>query len=84
MLIRHGYGVLVFDRRGEGQSQGDRNMYGWPGDKDLLAAVIFVQREPDVHQGSVGGLGLSADGEMLLQTAAETTGLKAIVSEGRS
>lgn len=23
MLIRHGYGVLVFDRRGEGESEGD-------------------------------------------------------------
>ena len=82
MLIRHGYGVLVFDRRGEGQSQGDRNMYGWSGDRDVLGAVAFLQRQPDVHQGRIGGLGLSAGGEMLLQAAAETTGLKAVVSEG--
>ena len=82
MLIRHGYGVLVFDRRGEGQSQGERNMYGWSGDRDLLGAVTFLQRQPDVHQGRIGGLGLSVGGEMLLQTAAETTSLKAVVSEG--
>ena len=82
MLIRHGYGVLVLDRRGEGQSQGDRNMYGWNGDKDLLGAIAFLQRQPDVRQGMIGGLGLSVGGEMLLQTAAETTGLKAVVSEG--
>ena len=82
MLIRHGYGVLVFDRRGEGQSQGDRNMYGWSGDKDLLAAIAFLQRQTDVHHGRIGGLGLSVGGEMLLQAAAETTGLRAIVSEG--
>ena len=82
MLIGHGYGVLLFDRRGEGQSQGDRNMYGWSGDKDLLAAVAFLQRQPDVHRGRIGGLGLSVGGEMLLQTAAETTQLKAVVSEG--
>ena len=67
MLIQHGYGVLLFDRRGEGQSQGDRNMYGWSGDKDLLGAVTFLQRQPDVHQGLIGGLGLSVGGEMLLQ-----------------
>ena len=82
MLIRHGYGVLLFDRRGEGQSQGDRNMYGWSGDKDLLGAVAFLQGQPDVHQGRIGGLGLSVGGEMLLQTAAERSGLKAVVSEG--
>ena len=82
MLIRHGYGVLLFDRRGEGQSQGDRNMYGWNGGRDLLGAVRLLQRRPDVHQGRIGGLGLSVGGEMLLQTAAETPGLKAVVSEG--
>ena len=82
MLIRHGYGVLVFDRRGERQSQGDPNLYGWSGDKDLLAAIGFLQRQPDVHHGRIGGLGLSVGGEMLLQTAAETTALRAVVSEG--
>ena len=28
-LIRHGYGVLLYDRRGEGESDGDVNAYGW-------------------------------------------------------
>jgi uncharacterized protein len=28
MLIRHRYGVLVFDRRGEGKSEGDPNLLG--------------------------------------------------------
>lgn len=82
VLIGHGYGVLVFDRRGEGASQGDRNLYGWSGDRDLLAAVRFLERQPDVHHGGIGGLGLSVGGEMLLQAAAETSGLKAVVSEG--
>ena len=31
MLIEHGYGVLLFDRRGEGASEGDPNLYGWGG-----------------------------------------------------
>ena len=82
MLIRHGYGVLLFDRRGEGQSQGDRNMYGWNGERDQIGAVRFLQRQSDVHQGRIGGLGLSVGGEMLLQTAAENRGLEAVVSEG--
>ena len=82
VLVAHGYGVLVFDRRGEGASQGDINLYGWSGDKDLLAAVRFLQHQPDVRRGAIGGLGLSVGGEMLLQTAAESPGLKAVVSEG--
>jgi uncharacterized protein len=82
MLIGHGYGVLLFDRRGEGQSQGDRNMYGWNGDRDLVGAVSFLQRQRDVQPARIAGLGLSVGGEMLLQAAAETTGLKAVASEG--
>ena len=31
MLARHGYGVLLFDRRGEGESDGDPNAFGWAG-----------------------------------------------------
>ena len=39
MLARHGYGVLLFDRRGEGRSDGEPNIFGWGGDEDIKAAV---------------------------------------------
>ena len=35
MLARHGYGVLLFDRRGEGESEGEPNSWGWGGDRDV-------------------------------------------------
>jgi uncharacterized protein len=82
MLVRHGYGILLFDRRGEGESDGDPNAFGWGASKDMKAAVAFLQRRPDVDRGRIGGIGLSVGGETLLQTAAESTGLKAIVSDG--
>src|SRR5437764_235088 len=41
MLVRHGYGVLVFDRRGEGESEGDPNALGWGFDRDLKGALAF-------------------------------------------
>jgi hypothetical protein len=41
MLARHGYGVLLFDRRGEGERDGDPNALGWAGDRDLDAAIAF-------------------------------------------
>jgi uncharacterized protein len=82
MLVGHGYGVLLFDRRGEGESDGDPNAFGWGASTDMKAAVAFLQRRPDVDRGRIGGIGLSVGGETLLQTAAESTGLKAIVSDG--
>jgi hypothetical protein len=82
MLARHGYGVLLFDRRGEGESEGDPNIFGWDGEKDLRAAVEFLRRRPEVDDDRIGGIGLSVGGEMLLDAAAELDGLKAVVSEG--
>ena len=82
MLVRHGYGVLLFDRRGEGDSDGDPNALGWDGEKDIRAGLSFLRARPDVDPDRIGGLGLSVGGELMLQTAAHTDELKAVVSEG--
>ena len=82
MLVRHGYGVLVFDRRGEGTSEGDPNALGWGFDQDLLGAVDYLRGRGDVDPRRIGGLGLSVGGEAFLQTAAETSRLGAVVSDG--
>src|SRR5215207_4409050 len=82
LLARHGYGVLLFDRRGEGESDGDFNAFGWGGDADIKAAVTFLAQRPDVDAARIGGLGLSVGGEMMLETAAEDERLRAVVSEG--
>jgi uncharacterized protein len=82
MLVQHGYGVLLFDRRGEGASEGDPNLFGWGGARDIHAAVAFLEGRSDVDPERIGGLGLSVSGEMLLQAAAESRKLAAVVSEG--
>jgi hypothetical protein len=83
MLARHGYGVLIFDRRGEGESDGDPNPFAWDGgEKDLRAAIDFLEGRPDVEPGRIGGIGLSVGGETFLQTAARSDDLQAVVSEG--
>jgi len=82
MLVRHGYGVLLFDRRGEGESDGDPNALGWAGVRDLNAAVEFLRRRSDVDPNRIGGIGLSVGGELLLQAAAESDAFKAVVTEG--
>jgi uncharacterized protein len=82
MLARHGYGVLLYDRRGEGESEGDPNGFGWADTRDVEAAIAFLRGRPEVDEGRIGGLGLSVGGEVLLQAAAETDDLQAVVSEG--
>jgi fermentation-respiration switch protein FrsA (DUF1100 family) len=82
MLARHGYGVLLFDRSGEGASEGDPDGLGWAGDGDVLAAIAFLRTRADVDPARIGALGLSTGGEVVLQTAAASDGLSAVVSEG--
>jgi uncharacterized protein len=82
MLARHGYGVLLFDRRGEGHSEGEPNSWGWGGDADVKAAIAYLQHRPEVDPKRIGGIGLSVGGEMMIETAADTDRLAAVVSDG--
>jgi hypothetical protein len=82
MLVRHGYGVLLVDARGYDGSEGDPNAFGWHGDRDVDAAVSWLQRRPGVADGRIGGLGFSVGGEVLIDAAASNPGLRAVVSEG--
>jgi hypothetical protein len=82
LLVRRGYGVLMLDRRGEGESEGDYNARGWGGEPDLEAAISYLATRDDVDSQRIGGLGLSVGGELLIQTAARDGRLAAVVSEG--
>ena len=76
--------MLLFDRRGEGESEGDPNLFGWKGERDVHAAVEFRRGRPDVDPDRIGGIGLSVGGETMIEAAAESPALRAIVSEGAS
>ena len=82
LLVRHGYGVLVLDARGYGRSEGDANLFGWEGTKDVDAAVAWLRSRPDVTDGRIGGFGLSVGGEVMLEAAASNSDLRAVVSDG--
>jgi hypothetical protein len=84
MLVRNGYGVLLFDRRGEGASDGDPNIFGWGGDRDLHAAAAYLRSRDDVDGSRIGAIGLSVGGEMLIHAAAHSDAFGAIVAEGAS
>ncbi len=81
MLVRHGYGVLALDLRGHGASQGTTNRFGWQGTRDVGAAVEYL-RQARGEVKTIGGLGLSLGGEVLLGAASEYPSLAAIVADG--
>jgi fermentation-respiration switch protein FrsA (DUF1100 family) len=82
MLVRYGYGVLLYDERGRGESQGAPDAIGWTWQRDLAGALAWLKRRPDVARGKIGGLGLSTGAEALLQAAAQRQDLRAVVADG--
>jgi pimeloyl-ACP methyl ester carboxylesterase len=82
MLARHGYGVLLYDARGRGGSQGSPNAAGWTWQADVDAALEFLSHRNDVDPSRIGGLGLSTGADVLLEAAAKDPRLKAVVLDG--
>ena len=82
LLARHGYGALLYDARGRGESDGSPNALGWGWDKDVEGALSFLAARPDVDAERIGAVGLSTGADVLLESAAEQRDLKAVVAEG--
>ena len=82
MLARHGYGVLLYDARGRGESQGSPNAAGWTWQPDVDAALDFLSNRKDVDPNRIGGLGISTGADVLVEAAAKDPRLKAVVLDG--
>ena len=82
VLADDGFGVLLYDARGHGRSQGRAMDFGWYGDLDVAAAVDFVAGQAGVEPGRVAALGLSMGGEEALGAAASDPRIRAVVAEG--
>lgn len=82
MLVRHGYGVLAYDSRGRGRSEGVQNSYGWGWSKDVEGAVAFLKTRPEVDPARIGGLGLSSGADALVEAAGLRRDLRAVVADG--
>jgi pimeloyl-ACP methyl ester carboxylesterase len=82
VLARHGFGVLLFDARGHGRSDGRAMDFGWYGDDDVRGAVSFLLERPGVVAGRVGAVGLSMGGEEAIGASAADDRIRAVVAEG--
>jgi fermentation-respiration switch protein FrsA (DUF1100 family) len=77
-----GYGVLMLDARGHGESDGTVMALGWYGNADVAPAVDWLVDRPDVEEGRIGAVGLSMGGEEALTAAAADQRILAVVGEG--
>jgi uncharacterized protein len=82
VLAENGYGVLLFDARGHGESAGRSMDFGWYGEPDARGAVDFLLDQPDVSPESVGLAGLSMGGESAIGAAGVDERVAAVVAEG--
>jgi uncharacterized protein len=79
LLAHAGYGVLLYDARGRGESEGATDAYGWTWGRDVDAAIEFVKHR-GVHR--IGALGLSTGADVLIEVAAQRHDLRAVVADG--
>lgn len=82
VLAGSGYGVLLYDARGHGRSGGRAMELGWYGDRDIAAAVDYLETRSDVDPLRIAALGLSMGGEQAIGAMAADPRIRAVVAEG--
>jgi pimeloyl-ACP methyl ester carboxylesterase len=80
-LAGGGYGVLLVDARGHGESQGRGMDFGWFGERDAAAAVDYLEDELGASR-RIGLVGLSMGGESAIGAAGADPRVRAVVAEG--
>lgn len=85
-FARHGFAVLSFDMRGNGESPAAPLSYGYFEQRDVLGAVDFLRSGPLPYPGlgrprAIGGWGISMGAATLLFAAAKEPAIQAVVSD---
>lgn len=83
-LVQAGYGVLMVDLRAHGSSGGRRFARSQAEVDDLLTAVAYLSKKPDVNPAGIGVFGVSVGGLFALQAAAQTVAIRAVMVDGPS
>ncbi|MFA5135587.1 MAG: alpha/beta hydrolase [Patescibacteria group bacterium] len=79
MLRRAGFSILMFDFRASGESEGKYITFGGKEQRDLEAAVYYLNSRKDVEISRVGLLGFSMGGAVGIMKSGDLPAIKAIV-----
>ncbi len=80
-LLAHGYGVLLFDLRGHGESDGLRWGLGQFEGHDIVGAVRFAAAKAGIPERRVAVIGESMGGGSALMAVAEDPGVGPVVTD---
>jgi alpha/beta superfamily hydrolase len=83
-LVEAGYGVLMYDERGSGESEGEYRSYGWQDAPDVGVAIEYLTERSEADSNLIGILGCSIGGQIALQGAAYYPEIKAVWADGAS
>jgi alpha/beta superfamily hydrolase len=83
-LVQAGYGVLMYDERASGESEGTRRSYGWEDPRDVKGAIRFIEAHSENHPERIGIAGCSIGAQIALQSAAFYPELEAVWADGPS
>lgn len=79
-LHAHGHGLLLFDLRQHGRSDGEVSSFGIHEVQDVLAALAYLRTRPEVDGARLGLLGHSMGGAASLRAAVRDEQVRAVVS----
>jgi uncharacterized protein len=68
-LITAGYGIMMYDQRGLGESSGEIAPMGYVQAGDLLAVLDFLQDRPEVDPERIGAVGISTGAHISINAA---------------
>lgn len=83
-LVQAGYGVLMYDERASGESEGTRRSYGWEDPRDVQGAIRFLKAEAGNIPGRIGIAGCSIGAQIALQSTAYYPEIEAVWADGPS
>ncbi|HLK35281.1 MAG TPA: alpha/beta fold hydrolase [Polyangiaceae bacterium] len=79
LLAQHGYGILVYDSRASGESDGDLATWGDREQLDVRAAVDYALSRPEIQPARVALLGFSVGASTAAMAMASDPRLRALV-----
>ena len=83
-LTEAGYGVLMYDERASGESEGEYRSFGWEDPRDVGGALLFLNEKDEIEPDKIGIAGCSIGGQIALQGAAYYPQVGAVWADGPS
>lgn len=83
-LVNAGYGVLMYDERASGESEGTRRSYGWEDRRDVQGAIHFIETGSGKSKQRIGIAGCSIGAQISLHSAAYYPEIEAVWADGPS